>query len=181
VKCSRVVWADRAGWAQQPAMPVIGFLTSRGSRSDGCADKVSDKMTDGGSLTVGVSQSGDKYIWQLYREGIIQKVKYSGPIYFSAQSAMTAGKKARAFYLARLEPRTDDAAKMSSRELKIGQSVFYRPTNRMEAAGPYAVIRLLLQPGGEVCYRIRSLEDDSLEYTADERELRPVPRPPVRR
>jgi len=30
-------------------------------------------------------------------------VKYSGPIYLSEESAMVAGHKARAFYLARLE------------------------------------------------------------------------------
>ena len=60
-------------------------------------------MDVNGSLTVRVGRSGSKYIWQLYRDGIVEKVKYSGPIYLSEDSAMVAGHKARAFYLARLE------------------------------------------------------------------------------
>jgi hypothetical protein len=56
-----------------------------------------------GSLTVRVGQSDDKYIWQLYREGLAERVKYSGPIYTSELSAMAAGCAARTFYLARLE------------------------------------------------------------------------------
>jgi hypothetical protein len=30
------------------------------------------------SLTVRVDRIGNKYIWQLYRQGIVEKVKYSG-------------------------------------------------------------------------------------------------------
>ena len=60
-------------------------------------------MDANSSLTVRVGQSGSKYIWQFYREGIVEKVKYSGPFYMSEQSAMAAGLAARAIYLARLE------------------------------------------------------------------------------
>ena len=60
-------------------------------------------MDANGRLTVRVGQSGNKFIWQLYREGIIEKVKFSGPIYSSEESAMAAGHKARTYYLAQLE------------------------------------------------------------------------------
>jgi hypothetical protein len=60
-------------------------------------------MDANASLTVRVGRSGSKYFWQFYREGIIQKVKYSGPIYLSEESAMSAVQAARTFYLARLE------------------------------------------------------------------------------
>jgi 3-hydroxymyristoyl/3-hydroxydecanoyl-(acyl carrier protein) dehydratase len=60
-------------------------------------------MDINGSLTVRVGRSGSKYIWQLYREGIVENVKFSGPIYPSEESAMAAGHKARTYYLARLE------------------------------------------------------------------------------
>ena len=60
-------------------------------------------MDANGSLMVRVGRSGSKYIWQFYREGIVEKVKYSGPIYPSEESAMVAGHNARTFYLAWLE------------------------------------------------------------------------------
>jgi hypothetical protein len=60
-------------------------------------------MDENSSLTVRVGQSGSKYIWQLYRVGVVENVKYSGPFYSSAESAMAAGLEARAIYLARLE------------------------------------------------------------------------------
>jgi hypothetical protein len=47
------------------------------------------------SLTVRVDRIGNKYIWQLYREGIFEKVKYSGPFYKSEEFAMAAGLAAR--------------------------------------------------------------------------------------
>jgi hypothetical protein len=60
-------------------------------------------MDANSSLTVRVGRSGSKYIWQLYREGIVEKVKYSGPIYASEAAAMAAGHNARTIYLAQLE------------------------------------------------------------------------------
>ena len=59
-------------------------------------------MDANSSLTVRVGRSGSEYIWQLYREGIVEQVKYSGPIYISESSAMAAGQAARTIYLARL-------------------------------------------------------------------------------
>ena len=60
-------------------------------------------MNANGSLMVRVGRSGIKYIWQLYREGIFENVKFSGPFYPSEESAMAAGHKARTYYLAQLE------------------------------------------------------------------------------
>jgi hypothetical protein len=52
-------------------------------------------MNANGSLMVRVGRSGIKYIWQLYREGIFENVKFSGPFYPSEASAMAAGNKDR--------------------------------------------------------------------------------------
>ena len=60
-------------------------------------------MDVNGSPTVRIGRSGSKYIWQLYREGIVEKVKYSGPICVSEESAMPAEHAARTRYLIRLE------------------------------------------------------------------------------
>jgi hypothetical protein len=60
-------------------------------------------MDANSSLTVRVGWSGSKYIWQFYREGIVEKVKYSGPIYVSEAAAMAAGHEARTIYLAKPE------------------------------------------------------------------------------
>ena len=59
-----------------------------------------DKNAD---LSVRVARSGKTFSWELHREGIIQKVKYSAPIYVTEESAMAAGCQARALYLARLD------------------------------------------------------------------------------
>jgi hypothetical protein len=59
-------------------------------------------MDANSSLTVRVDRIGNKYIWQLYREGIVEKVKYSGPFYMSEESALAAGHAARTMYLTRL-------------------------------------------------------------------------------
>jgi len=58
--------------------------------------------TDDG-LSVRVARNGKNYLWELHRDGVAQKVKYSGPIYFTEESAMAAGWQARALYLARLK------------------------------------------------------------------------------
>jgi len=55
------------------------------------------------------------------------------------------------------------------RGFKIGQSLIYR-RNRMTIEGRYLVLEVL-RDHDEVCYRIRSQDDGSLEYTARESEL----------
>jgi hypothetical protein len=61
-------------------------------------------------------------------------------------------------------------------EFKIGQYVYYVPTNRFKAEGRYVVMRLLPQPKGVLHYVIRSQADPTREYTAEASELRKVPR-----
>jgi hypothetical protein len=60
-------------------------------------------MDNKADLTVRVARSGKNYSWEIHRDGIAQKVKYSAPIYITEESAMAAGREARALYLARLE------------------------------------------------------------------------------
>jgi hypothetical protein len=59
---------------------------------------------------------------------------------------------------------------MSKHEFKIGQSLFYRK-GRTRMSGRYVVLAVLPQTLGEVRYRIRSQDDESLEYIACESEL----------
>ena len=59
---------------------------------------------------------------------------------------------------------------MSKREFKIGQSLRYRK-GRNKESGRYVVLAVLSQTPGEVRYRIRSQDDESLECIACESEL----------
>jgi hypothetical protein len=53
-------------------------------------------------LRVRVEQRGDKYIWELHRDGHIQPVKFSAPIYLSEEAARASGNEVRALHLAHL-------------------------------------------------------------------------------
>jgi hypothetical protein len=66
-------------------------------------DDKSHAVNDNTGLSVRVAKSGRNFGWELHREGVVQKVKYSAPIYITEESAMAAGCQARALYLARLE------------------------------------------------------------------------------
>jgi hypothetical protein len=55
-----------------------------------------------GSLKVRVARSGDKYTWELRRDGVVQPVRYSVPIYLTEEAANAAGNEARSAHLARL-------------------------------------------------------------------------------
>jgi len=59
--------------------------------------------------------------------------------------------------------------KMNKRGFKIGQSLVYRRDGAREN-GRYVVLALFPQTRGEVRYRIRSQDDESLEYIACESE-----------
>jgi hypothetical protein len=59
---------------------------------------------------------------------------------------------------------------MSKHEFKIGQSLIYRK-GRTRVSGRYVVLAVLPQTLGEVYYRIRSQDDETLEYIACESEL----------
>jgi hypothetical protein len=62
-------------------------------------------------------------------------------------------------------------------DFKIGQYVYYVPTNRFKVEGRYVVMRLLPQPKGEPRYAIRSQDEPLREYTAEAQELRTATRP----
>jgi hypothetical protein len=53
-------------------------------------------------LRVRVERRGDKYIWELHRDGHIQPVKFSAPIYLSEEAARASGNEARSLHLAHL-------------------------------------------------------------------------------
>ena len=57
------------------------------------------------SLTVRVVRRGDKYAWELHRDGIFQPVKFSAPVYLSEETARASGNEVRAAHLARLAAR----------------------------------------------------------------------------
>ena len=61
-------------------------------------------MTDH-SLTVHVQRCGEKFIWELRRDRLLQAIKYSVPIYVSLKEAKDAGDSARAIYIARIAAR----------------------------------------------------------------------------
>jgi hypothetical protein len=62
-------------------------------------------------------------------------------------------------------------------DFKIGQYVYYVPTNRFKKEGRYVVMRLLRQAKGEPRYIIRSEDEPKREYTAEASELRRAPGP----
>jgi hypothetical protein len=57
------------------------------------------------SLKVRVARRGDKFIWELHRDGIAQPVRFSVPVFASEASAKASGAEARTAHLARLAKR----------------------------------------------------------------------------
>ena len=62
-------------------------------------------MDTNGSLKVRVERRGDKYVWELHRNGLAQPVKFSAPIYLSEEAARNSGNDVRKNHLARLTAR----------------------------------------------------------------------------
>jgi hypothetical protein len=62
-------------------------------------------MDSNSSLKVHVERRGNKYIWELHRDGVDGPIKHSVPIYSSADTARTSGDRARQDHLARLAAR----------------------------------------------------------------------------
>jgi hypothetical protein len=54
------------------------------------------------SLTVRVERRGDKYTWELHRDGRFHPVKFSAPVYGSEEAARAAGYEVRTDHLAQL-------------------------------------------------------------------------------
>ena len=61
------------------------------------------------SLTVRVERRGDKYAWELHRDGHFHPVKFSVPVYVSEEGARASGNEARTVHLAHLVPRRPTA------------------------------------------------------------------------
>jgi hypothetical protein len=59
-------------------------------------------MDTDGSLTVRVGRRGDKYTWELHRDGRFHPVKFSAPVYASEEAARAAGDEVRTDHLAQL-------------------------------------------------------------------------------
>jgi hypothetical protein len=58
-------------------------------------------------------------------------------------------------------------------KFRIGQTVHYEGRGRI---GPYVIIAVLPQRLDDIRYRIRSQNDCSLEYVANEKELKAISR-----
>ncbi len=56
-------------------------------------------------LRVRVEQRGEDYVWELHRDGHLQPVKFSAPVYLSEEAARVSGNEARIRYLGRLAAR----------------------------------------------------------------------------
>jgi hypothetical protein len=64
-----------------------------------------EPMNANDSLKVRVARRGDKFIWELYRDGMTQPVKFSAPLFSSEDTAEASGAEARTTHLARLAKR----------------------------------------------------------------------------
>jgi hypothetical protein len=56
-------------------------------------------------LRVRVERRGDKYTWELRRDGHFKPVKFSAPVYLSEKAARASGNEVRTRYLERLAAR----------------------------------------------------------------------------
>jgi hypothetical protein len=64
---------------------------------------IGNNMTDP-SLSVLVQKCGEKFIWELRRDGLSQAIKFSAPIYLSEKEAKTSGENVRTTYITRNAP-----------------------------------------------------------------------------
>jgi hypothetical protein len=67
------------------------------------------QMDADSSLRVRVERRGNKYTWELHRDGHFQPVKFSVPIYLSEEAARASGNEIRTAHLARLAARRPKA------------------------------------------------------------------------
>ena len=63
------------------------------------------RMSSNDSLKVRVARRGDKFIWELHRDGIMQPVRFSVPVFLSEDDAKASGAEARTAHLAWLAKR----------------------------------------------------------------------------
>jgi hypothetical protein len=69
-------------------------------------------MDANSSLKVRVEKCGNKYAWELYRDGGFQRVKFSVPVYLSEEAARASGNEVRLDHLARLAQLADRRQKV---------------------------------------------------------------------
>jgi hypothetical protein len=60
------------------------------------------QMDADSSLNVRVQRRGDKYTWELHRDGHFHPVKFSAAVYLSEEAARAAGNEVRTDHLAQL-------------------------------------------------------------------------------
>jgi hypothetical protein len=60
------------------------------------------QMDKNSSLTVRVERRGDKYTWELHRDGHFHPVRFSVPVFVSEEAARAAGNEVRTDHLAQL-------------------------------------------------------------------------------
>jgi hypothetical protein len=84
------------------------------------------QMDANSGLRVRVERRGDKYTWELHRDGHFQPVKFSAPVYLSEEAARASGNEVRTVHLAHLaslaarRPRAKLGAPMENRNRKAG-------------------------------------------------------------
>ena len=69
------------------------------------------RMDTSDSLKVRVERRGDKFVWKLHRDGRVEPVKFSAPVYLSEEAARASGDEVRIAYLAHL-------ARLAARRLR---------------------------------------------------------------
>jgi hypothetical protein len=70
------------------------------------------QMDKNSSLTVRVERRGDKYTWELHRDGRFHPVRFSAPVFVSEEAARAAGNEVRTDHLAQL-------ARLAARRPKV--------------------------------------------------------------
>jgi hypothetical protein len=80
-------------------------------------------MDDSRSLEVHVEKRGNKYLWELHREGVAQPVKFSAPIYSSEAAARASGDEVRKDHLARLAARAARRTSVTKSASSIADSL----------------------------------------------------------
>ena len=75
------------------------------------------------SLEVHVEKRGNKYVWELHREGVAQPVKFSVPIYLSEAAARASGDEVRKDHLARLAARAVKRTSVKKSASSMGDSL----------------------------------------------------------
>jgi hypothetical protein len=76
------------------------------------------------SLEVRVEKRGDKYVWELHREGVARPVKFSAPVYLSeTAAARTSGDEVRKDHLAQLAARAAKRTSVKKSALLVGNSL----------------------------------------------------------